>query len=187
MKTKQVKSYLSILSMSLILPLSSCSSDDNPSPNPTEAGKSSYSLTIEGDKNYSNAWDMDAEDGAIVSPHNNNPEGDQNIGLIIADDAKDFSLNGALMLNTQIMQPLALGNVQTSEDDHSTIVITVGETNYMSNSGSAVFSNLVIKPFTQYTGFASFTMTLDGRFDIMETEAIEQIRIHGTVISADLF
>ncbi len=187
MKTKLVKNYLLLLSISLILPLSSCSSDDKPAPNPTESGKSSYSLTIEGDKNYSNAWDADAEDGAIVSPHNNNPEGDQNIGLVIADDVKDFSLNGALMLNTQTMQPLALGNVQTSDDDHSTIVITAGGINYMSHSGSAILSNLAIKPLTQYTGFASFMMTLDGKFDILETEVVEQIRINGTVISADLF
>ena len=187
MKTIHVKHFLLLLSVGLMLPLISCSSDSNSGADQIKDSKNSYSITIEGDKNYSNSWNMDAEDGAIISTHNKNLEGDENISLIIADDPKNFSLSGAMMINAQTKQPLALGNLQVSEGAHSTFFITIGTKNYMSNSGSSTLSNLVIKPFTQYTGFASYTMALDGYFDIMETQDIEQIRITGTVITANQF
>lgn len=182
-----IKRSLLLLSISISFALTGCSSENDSDKNPTTSSENSYTITIEGDKTYSNSFDMDSEEGMIISPHNQNPEGDQNIALLIQDDVKNFSLQAGLMLNTQTMQPLSLGNLTTSEEEHSNVIITIGELNYMSNSGSVTLSNLVIKSLTPYTGFASFKLALDGTFDIMETPEIEQIQITGEVVSANQF
>lgn len=159
--------------------LSSCSSDDDS--NSSNSGKSSYSINIEGDKTYSNSWDGESEEGAIVSLFNKNIEGAQNISLVLTDDLNDFNLLGAFMLNSA-QQPLPLGNL-TNEDmgngDHSSIIISVGDKNYISSSGSAKISNLKISMLGELTGFASYDMAIDGMFEASETKAA--VKITGTV------
>lgn len=165
----------------------SCGSDDDP--NSSNSGKNSYSISIEGDKTYSNSWDGDSEEGAIVTLFNKNPEGAENISLVLTDDLNDFHLIGAFMLNSA-QQPLPLGNL-TNDDmgngDHSSIIITVGDKNYISSSGSAKTSNLKISMLGEFTGFASYDMVIDGMFDISETEALEKIKITGTVKAMSYF
>lgn len=166
----------------------SCSSDDNSS-NPSNSGNSSYSITIEGDKTYSNSWDGDSEEGAIVSLFNKDQEGSENISLVISDDLHDFNVIGAFMLNSD-QQPLRLANLANDDlgnGDHSSIVITVGDKTYMANSGSAKLSNLKISMLGQFTGFASYDMVIDGKFDVSGTKAVEQIKITGTVKAISLF
>ena len=187
MKMIYIKRSLLVLSISFSLVLSSCSSDSDSDKHQDNPSENSYSITIAGDKTYSNSFPMDSEEGMVISPHNQNPEGDQNIALIVDDELKNFSLQAALFLNTQTMQPLSLGNLATSEGEHSNMIITVGELNYMSNSGSVTLSNLKIKPLTSFTGFASFKLVLDGTFDRMDTPEIEQIQITGEVVSANQF
>ena len=187
MKITHLKRTLSLLSICAVISLSSCSSDSNDGIIQADNGNSSYTFTIEGDQTYSNSWSADSEEGAIVSPHNKSPEGEQNIALIIADDVKDVNVSAALFLNAQTMQPLPLGNLDSASQEHSNMIIKIGDTNYMSNSGSVILTNLVITPLNEYTGFASFTLALNGKFDNMETEAVEQITITGTVKSAKLF
>ena len=186
MKITYLKRGVLLLSLAMIMPLVSCSSDSKDAPN-QETGDSSYTLTIEGGGTYSNSWSPDSEAGAIVSTHNKNLEGDQNIALIISDDVKDVNVSSALMLNTQTMQPLALGNLESATGEHSNMLIKIGDINYMSNSGSVTLSNLAITPLNEYTGFASFTLAINGKFDNMQTEEVEQIQITGTVKSAKLF
>ncbi|MEO8773714.1 MAG: hypothetical protein ABI371_05225 [Gelidibacter sp.] len=173
---------LFILSLFIV----SCSSNDD-GPNQLNGNKSGYSLTIEGDKTYSGAWDGDSEEGAIISLYTKGDQeegGTEYISLIIADDPNDFSLNGALTLNSQTQQPLPLGNLANDdmEDaDHSSIIITIGDKNYISNSGSAKISNFKKTMFGPFSGFASYDMEIDGKFDLTDTKTVEQIKIKGTV------
>ena len=181
LKIKNLK-LLFVLSLFVV----SCSSNDD-GPNQINGNKSSYSLTIEGDKTYSGAWDGDSEEGAIISLYTKGDiqdGGSEYISLIIADDPNHFNLNGAFMLNSQTQQPLPLGhlmNEDMDDADHSTIIINVGDKSYMSNSGSAKISNFKKSMYGSFTGLASYDMIIDGKFDISDTKTVEQINIKGTV------
>lgn len=184
MKIKNFK-LLFVLSLFIV----SCSSNDdgsdaNTGTNPLLGNKNAYTLTIDGKKTYSNAWDGESEEGAIVTVFTKSPGETEAISLIISDDLNDLQMVGALPLNPETNQPYLLGNLTKADlkdDEQSTIVISIGNKNYVSNSGSAKLSNLKISMLGASTGFPAYDMIIDGKFDDVDTKVVEQIHIIGAV------
>lgn len=190
---------LKIKNLKLIFVLSlfiaSCSSnDDGPSgsidPNPLQGNKNAYTLTIDGKKTYSKTYEEESEDGALVTVFTKSPGETEAISLMISDDVNDLQLIAALPLNPATNQPFLLGNlskVDLEGNEQSTIVITIGNKNYISYSGTAKLSNLKISMLGAYTGFPAYDMIIDGKFDDVDTEAVEQIHITGAVKAISYF
>lgn len=184
---------MKILKILFILPLvlMSCSSDDDGAntddgSNPIIGNKNGYSITIEG-STFANSWgqDMDNEDG-IVSTYLVFPDQPSLMSVVLTDDTKDFDLLATVPIDPKTNQPFPLG-LEDDETVQSTVYINVNDKHYVSQSGSLKLSNFKPTMMNPTIGFAAYDMIIDGKFDIVDTEEVEQIHIKGAIKSLGLF
>ncbi len=185
---KFIQQNLKILLLAFSFTFVACSSDDDGGPTgPGEPsnGVSSYDITIEGVGEYSKTWNLDEdyEEGGMSAVYLNDQEqGQEAITLTISDQTNNLFMSGGLAISND--QALPLGDPDEWEDTMqvSGLIITFDgfTSGYSSTGGSVSISNLEVFEVSAAGGAASFDMQLDGTFDDITTEEVEQINITGT-------
>ncbi|TQD36962.1 hypothetical protein [Haloflavibacter putidus] len=186
---KFIRQNLKILLLAFSFTFVACSSDDDGGPSgpgdPNNA-VSSYDITIEGVGEYSKTWNLNEEyqDGGMSAVYlNDQEEGQEVITVYLNDQTNNLNMSGGLVLSNG--QPLPLGDLDNGWNetlDVSGLVFTFDSytSGYSSLSGTVSISNLEVFDVSTAGGAASFDMQLDGTFDDITTQEVEQINITGT-------
>lgn len=185
---KFIQQNLKILFVALSFTFMACSSDDDGGPTGPGGGSdnsvNSYTVNIEGEGEFSNSWELGDGSENYMAAVYITEDGDEFISLTIQDDNNGLNLSGGLILEND--QALPLGDVNNGGWDEdlgvSGMVITFDNflDGYSSVSGSVDISNLEVQQISSAGGAAAFDLELDGTFDIISTEEVEQINITGT-------
>ncbi|WP_339696831.1 hypothetical protein [uncultured Marixanthomonas sp.] len=179
---KTLKSTLLVL---LVVSAFSCNKDDgDPIPdNPDNNGESSYSITLNGTE-YSNFWDSEGEhEGqAIFSTYVDNSAGNKGLSLNLADEDNVVVIDAGLTLKNN-GQPFPMSHPSegwNESSEFSLVTISVGDKDYVAESGTATIANLETKVITGVAGIAAYDLEIEGSFNDLDMEE-QGVQITATV------
>jgi len=172
----------------------SCSDDDDTMNNGENLiEESSYEIIIEGEGTFTHSEVAVEESSSTISgAWFENPDyNTEKLSCVIDENqGSGLNLNGVILLqngNALDIGDAADGNINDDGIPKTKIIIQVGNSTYISKSGTIAVSNLEINPtqvpeVTGQTSSANYTIEFSGIFDIGETfDEEEAIEISGNI------